>query len=850
MKEDIVLDSYTGTHSFTFLLDTNGMRLYNNGGQYYLATSANAEEKLFLGDVLVYDAKGEPSLGTLTVGTITMGQQYRLTVSADPEFLTDPDTVYPVTIDPSLTISDNQEAGAIEDASVYELIPTLNTGTWPYAHCGYYSSAYGVGRTAYRLTGLIDDTQWQTIDPSNIVEAKLYVREASGTAAAAVNLYALTNSAWTETGVTWNTLVGYDSTVLATASPTYNAWGVWDITGLAKAWKNGTRSIQAGFVLMNANESSNCKSFYTSEHSTTASRPYFTITYNNAVVEVEEGKSITLNAAGITGTITWLSADEKIATVNPTTGVVTGVHAGETEITAYVDGIVQATFPVRVVLKDDIYWITDPNLNYFLTSDDGTLQNGTPVELHTAYTTMPNKLLQMWKVTHLGDGNYSIRPMHKLNMGLDNTNGDIDLWTIGETDTSNTVPDYAVWKVFYKDTGYILQSGDITEFAIKRPTNEANDVRVTGEPYSPTDTSFRWVVATATSPGSGIVFYDTNTHSLCTTPSTRHIEMGQSETLADMGLIVSVYSPYTNSQLLAWQVTDASVLSVGYHTGTLTGSSRCDTTVTVKPVNETIYSVMYNVSIEETIYIDNYYDTTIQSQQIINNNIAEAVEFLNTVYRDEFNLHFVMSGAPQLYVDPFFDECQYGTADPCLWEAPPSGCGTDCASHHKNVFRIADGMLVGWQPNHIVVKWSNFNDNIYCSGISKNQHITKHCYALVTYKSTDAGELPQPAVQVLTIKGWGTQELGAYMCVNLAHEVAHVLGMNDAYDEESYGKEIAEAHVLFSNSDNKGREYCIMSLIELGVYGGVANKGEDALCHYCTDILHGVIADDVLTALP
>lgn len=37
-----MLDSYTGMHSFTFLLNTNGMRLYNEDGQYYLATSADA----------------------------------------------------------------------------------------------------------------------------------------------------------------------------------------------------------------------------------------------------------------------------------------------------------------------------------------------------------------------------------------------------------------------------------------------------------------------------------------------------------------------------------------------------------------------------------------------------------------------------------------------------------------------------------------------------------------------------------------------------------------------------------------------------------------------------------------
>ena len=69
MKEDIVLDSYTGMHSFPFLLNTNGMWLYNEDGQYYLAPSAEAEEKMYLGQIVVYDAKGEPCPGTMTVTT-------------------------------------------------------------------------------------------------------------------------------------------------------------------------------------------------------------------------------------------------------------------------------------------------------------------------------------------------------------------------------------------------------------------------------------------------------------------------------------------------------------------------------------------------------------------------------------------------------------------------------------------------------------------------------------------------------------------------------------------------------------------------------------------------------------
>ena len=49
------------------------------------------------------------------------GQQYRITLTVEEDYLTDPNTVYPVTIDPTLTVSDNTHgAGAIEDAPIYE----------------------------------------------------------------------------------------------------------------------------------------------------------------------------------------------------------------------------------------------------------------------------------------------------------------------------------------------------------------------------------------------------------------------------------------------------------------------------------------------------------------------------------------------------------------------------------------------------------------------------------------------------------------------------------------------------------------------------------------------------------
>ena len=45
--------------------------------------------------------------GTMKVTVVEEGEKYLLTIEADKEFLCDPTTEYPVTIDPTITVSDN-----------------------------------------------------------------------------------------------------------------------------------------------------------------------------------------------------------------------------------------------------------------------------------------------------------------------------------------------------------------------------------------------------------------------------------------------------------------------------------------------------------------------------------------------------------------------------------------------------------------------------------------------------------------------------------------------------------------------------------------------------------------------
>lgn len=279
VKEDIVLTEYTANVTYTFILETDGLSVYEDEGDYYLASSKNADPVFYLGEILIYDAVGKPAVGTMTVEAVTEEQKYLLTVTADDDFLSDSTTVYPVTIDPSITVSDSTTTGSIIDAPIFAGYPSSNFGTFIYNSVGTTSASYGVGRTVVKLSGLTDSDAFDTITANQITNVTFYAKEASGTNTQYINLHPLTNNTtWTESTVTWNNVGSFNTSVNYGNTMYNNQWTAFNITNLVKEWKRGTYSANAGFIMTNENET-NYKCFCSSEYSTSSYRPYVVLTY-------------------------------------------------------------------------------------------------------------------------------------------------------------------------------------------------------------------------------------------------------------------------------------------------------------------------------------------------------------------------------------------------------------------------------------------------------------------------------------------------------------------------------------------------------------------------------------------
>ena len=597
VKEDIVLSSYTGRNSFEFTLYTNGLKVFSEKGCYYLADKEDSNDKIYLGEIIVYDAVGRPDKGTLAIETVKESSEYLLNVSADEDFLKDPLTVYPVVIDPTLEISQNiQGIDSIVEATVFSGFPEQNFGDYQYCTLGQINAGYGIARTIVRFDGLASDAVYNSISSTDITSAKFYVKEATGVTAHNVSvLYNQSATAWTETGITWNTLSTHLSAPIATANLANNEWTTFDLTDYVSRCKAGELTLSSGLVLkLTSNESLSYTQFNTSEHTTVSFRPYLVLTYtgdtsislNVTSIDVDEGStyklSATTNPAG--ASVAWSSSDTTIATVT-STGNIRGRKAGVVKITATIKGTnIKKHCTVYVTVPDGIYVITNMDIGKVLDVKNNGIINNTDVLL-CSQNSYCGGLNQKWRIKHLAQGYYSVRPLHKLDMCL-YTNGSNT--TIYKSDLNETVENTPVskrWTITYEliqgttDKGYVFKGLGKALTIGKMITSNKYDAVVSTRDLA--DRTQYWTLTIDSSlPSEGVrvydvynpgVFYDSNYHE--GEMFTREMFVGSSSNMSGLGLKTAYYNSDINksvSQNFIFSSSDSSVVSVVEQSGLMT----------------------------------------------------------------------------------------------------------------------------------------------------------------------------------------------------------------------------------------------------------------------------------------
>ena len=480
LKEDIILDSYTGRSSFSFRLRTEGLELCEISGNWYLSDPESGEIVVELGEIYIHDsytgnvAEGEQSAheayGCITAETIEEGEEYILSVHAPAEYLSAPGTVYPVYIDPTFNVVNTY----IQDTHISSGYPSRNYNTASLLNLGYGSSSKST-RILAKVTSLNGGELrpgWPIGTFPDITSATYHMYcTSSYTSNPYVDVYRVKNS-WSNTGATWSnasssTLSG--ATLVSSTRVGNKGWYEFDITSAYDYWCTvGVYNYGLLFKMRVESASENYwRQFASATYSDSSKLPYVKVIYDEPVsIEINPEAmrlyvgetyrpTVSAEPAGAAlGTAYWSSSNTNVVTVNSTTGSITAVSSGTATVTVVINtGAATATGTCSVsvfsgippVVMGEVYHIFNSNSTKPISTKDGNAVNNGQV-WQESYRP-ENVYHQKWEVIRLFNGYYVIRSTQNSNMALSGSGDLLQLRDVGLSNNYSDVPTHAQWTI-------------------------------------------------------------------------------------------------------------------------------------------------------------------------------------------------------------------------------------------------------------------------------------------------------------------------------------------------------------------------------------------------------------------
>lgn len=299
-KENIIISSESAASAtYRFTVETLNLTITDINGRITALDSSNNIVGYF-GDVYAYDAANNYTFGDLNVSEIASGE-YLLEVSIPEEFLNNTNTIYPVVIDPTFTVTTSSTNKTIEDATIFTNYQT-KFGTWHTLFVGNYDSwkfsgmaARGTARTLIRFPGLYRNNIFSLYNKAARIEkVKLVFTDIDGLGGPTVITAHSYNQQWNENNVIYSSTLwnDYNSTVIGKVTITPNSSGSStkttyeiEITNAVKRWASlsDAETRHCGVLLKAQTESSKAVCIGSSEigdHTgDAANKPYLSVTY-------------------------------------------------------------------------------------------------------------------------------------------------------------------------------------------------------------------------------------------------------------------------------------------------------------------------------------------------------------------------------------------------------------------------------------------------------------------------------------------------------------------------------------------------------------------------------------------
>ncbi len=462
-KEDIILQENVGLNEFQFKLTTDGLQLVEEYGLLYLSNPLTGKKIVSIGDIVVYDSAPfikedipthKPKLNEVTssevesietythsyhIQTVVEDQEYILTMVVDKDYLSDSERVYPVYIDPTVKIEQNNR---IQDATIYSNY-NVNDGNNAYLYVGYQGSK-GIARSLVRFPGLMNHSTLKNISVNQIQSVKYIPIELHRGSGLWVDAYAATQY-WTQSGVKCNSTIwnaygnfiddAYMSPYQGTDSDGNNVgtgnWYPFDITSIYKSWRSGAYggvSNHYGIMLKAYQEGlSTVAQLGSAQHSSLF--PSVMVKYNTYIsvsqvcmlpsyVTLDPNDTFYMSACVLPSNATnkslvWKSSNNSIATVS-NSGMICASSPGTVTITAESaeDNTKYATAIVKVNRIFNISWTDSIFITQLTNPECAFNQPGSnySFDFERAYN-----LLQLFKKTY-DEGNY-VRAIILENLG-------------------------------------------------------------------------------------------------------------------------------------------------------------------------------------------------------------------------------------------------------------------------------------------------------------------------------------------------------------------------------------------------------------------------------------------------
>ncbi len=251
IKEYIILNKPTNQNEFYFNIKLEGLTVKE--GDEISFVNEEGDIKLKLGQLYAFDSN-EAITEKVMCEVVTKNGEKQLKLTLDKEYLTNPERVFPIVIDPTTMITGETKTF---DAFVSSKNPNANYQMDKYLRTGSDSS-FSSRRTYIKFTIPTH------IQHDSIKSAKLRLRKDSG-ATPNVKAYLVTSS-WSSSSITWNNKPSYDNTTFCEMNYASNNWYEADVKYYVNKWL-ASKVTNYGFLLKDSTETgtSQWTTFYSSD---------------------------------------------------------------------------------------------------------------------------------------------------------------------------------------------------------------------------------------------------------------------------------------------------------------------------------------------------------------------------------------------------------------------------------------------------------------------------------------------------------------------------------------------------------------------------------------------------------